>query len=108
MEKQKAVNGTVKKIIKDHIEITDQLKIQHELRMLYEQFFKETICNVNSKIVSFLDNISFPVINNDFFNLCENDLTEDELLISLKSMQIIKHQVMMDCRKNSMKLSGMK
>ena len=41
LEKQKAVNGTVKKIIKDHIEITDQLKIQHEsfmnsyLRKLY-------------------------------------------------------------------------
>ena len=55
--------------------------------MFYEQLFKKTICNANSKIVSFLDNISLPVINNDFFNLCENDLTEDELLISLKSMQ---------------------
>ena len=75
LEKQKAVNGTVKKIIKDHIEITDQLKIQHELRMFYEQLFKKTICNANSKIVSFLDNISLPVINNDFFNLCENNLT---------------------------------
>ena len=55
--------------------------------MFYEQLFKKTICNANSKIVSFLGNISLPVINNDFFNLCENDLTEDELLISLKSMQ---------------------
>ena len=55
--------------------------------MFYEQLFKKTICNVNSKIVSFLDNISLPVINNDYFNLFENDLTEDELLISLKSMQ---------------------
>ena len=27
------------------------------------------------------------MINNDFFSLCENDPTEDELLISLKSMQ---------------------
>ena len=27
------------------------------------------------------------MINNDFFNLCENNLTEDELFISLKSMQ---------------------
>ena len=55
--------------------------------MFYEQLFKKTICNANSKIVSFLDNISLQVINNDFFNMCENDLTEDELLISLKSMQ---------------------
>ena len=55
--------------------------------MSYKQLFKKTICNASSKIVSFLDNISLPVINNDFFNLCENDLTEDELLISLKSMQ---------------------
>ena len=69
LEKQKAVNGTVKKIIKNDIEITDQLKIQHELRMFYEQLFKKTICNTNSKIVSFLDNISLPVINNDFFKL---------------------------------------
>ena len=90
LEKQKAVNGTVKKIIKDHIEITDQQKIQHELRIFYEQLFEKNICNANSKMVSFLGNISLPVINNDFFNLCENDLTEDELLISLKSMQINK------------------
>ena len=27
------------------------------------------------------------MINNDFSNLCENDLTEDELFMSLKSMQ---------------------
>ena len=55
--------------------------------MFYEQLFKKTVCNTNSKIVSFLGNISLPVINNDFLSLCENDLTEDELLISLKSMQ---------------------
>ena len=55
--------------------------------MFYEQLFKKTVYNTNSKIVSFLDNISLPVINNDFLSLCENDLTEDELLISLKSMQ---------------------
>ena len=41
----------------------------------------------NSKTVSFLDNIYLPVINNDFFNLCENDLTEDEISIYLESMQ---------------------
>ena len=35
----------------------------------------------------FLDRISLPVINNDFFDLRENDLTEDENLISLKSIQ---------------------
>ena len=39
---------------------------------------------------SFLDNVSLPVTNNDFFNLYENDLTKDELLISLKSMQNTK------------------
>ena len=79
LKKQKGVNGTVKKIIKNHIEITDQLEIQRELRMFYERLFKKTICNTNSKVVSFLDNIYLPVINNDFFNLCENGLTEDEL-----------------------------
>ena len=87
LEKQKAVNGTVKKIIKNDIEITDQLKIQHELRIIYEHFFKKTICNSNSKIVSFLDNISLSVVINDFFNLCENDLTDDERLITLQSKQ---------------------
>ena len=55
--------------------------------MFYEQLFKKTVYNTNFKIVSFLGNISLPVINNDFLSLCENDLTEDELLISLKSMQ---------------------
>ena len=87
LENQKGVNGTVEKIIKNYREVIDQLKIQHELRMFQGQLFKKIICNTNFKIVSFLDNTSLPVINNDFFKLCENDLTEDELLISLKSMQ---------------------
>ena len=63
------------------------MKIQRELRMFYEQLFNKAICSANSKITPFLGNIFLPVINNNFFNLCENDLTEDELLISLKSMQ---------------------
>ena len=54
--------------------------------MFYDQLFKKAICNANSKIDSFLDNISLPVIN-DFFDLSENDLTQDELLIFLKSMK---------------------
>ena len=58
LEKQKAVNGTVKKIIKNNIKIKNQLKIQHELKRFYEQSFNKIICNANSKIVSFLDNIS--------------------------------------------------
>ena len=87
LQKQKAVNGTVKNIIKNDIEITEQLKIQYELRLLYEQLVKKTICNTNSKIAFFLDNISLPVISNDFFKLCENYLTKVEILISLKSMQ---------------------
>ena len=33
-----------------------------------------------------MGSISLTVINSDFFYLCENDLTEDELLFSLKSM----------------------
>ena len=80
------MRGTVQKVIKNDIEITNQLKIQHELRMFYKQLFMKTICNTNSKNVSFLDDISLPVINNDFFNLCQNDLNEHELVISLKSM----------------------
>ena len=95
LKKQKAVNGTVKKVIKNDIEITDQLKIQHESRMFYEQLFKETICNAHSKIVSFLDNIFLLMKNNYFFNLCENDLIQDQLLNSLKVCKIIKHQVTM-------------
>ena len=41
LEKQQAVNGTVKKVIKNGIEITDQLRIQYKLRMFCEQFFKK-------------------------------------------------------------------
>ena len=37
--------------------------------------------------MKFLERVSLPVINNDFFDLCENDLTEDEILISLKDTQ---------------------
>ena len=37
--------------------------------------------------MKFLERVSLPVTNNDFFDLCENDLTEDEILISLKDTQ---------------------
>ena len=55
--------------------------------MFYDQLFKKIICNTNSKIVSFLGNIFLSPIKIDFFSLYENNLTKDELLISLKSMQ---------------------
>ena len=44
------------KNIKNDIEITDQLKFQHRLRMFCEQLLKKTICNSDSKVVSFLRN----------------------------------------------------
>ena len=37
--------------------------------------------------MKFLERVSLPVMNNDFFDLCENDLTEDEILSSLKDTQ---------------------
>ena len=66
------------------------------------KLFEKTICNTNFKIISFLDNISLPVINNDFFKFCQNNLTEDEILIPLKSAQNNKTP-----GKNFLKLSGM-
>ena len=55
--------------------------------MFYDQLLKKTICNSNSKLVSFLGKVYLPVMNNDFLNLGENDLSEDELLMYLKNMQ---------------------
>ena len=43
-----------------------------------------TACNTDSKIVFFFWTTS---LNNNFFNLCDNDLTKNELFISLKGMQ---------------------
>ena len=83
MWKQASVKGTVKNN-ENYIKITDQLKIQHELRMFYKQLFKKIICNSNFKTVSFLNNSSFSVIINDFFNWYGNDLTKGELLVFLK------------------------
>ena len=42
---------------------------------------------IQNSFNQFLVNISLPVINNDFFNLYENDPNTGELLISLKCMQ---------------------
>ena len=42
-----------------------------------------TACNTDSKIVFFWTTS----LNNHFFKLCDNDLTKNELLISLKGMQ---------------------
>ena len=45
----------LKKIVKNGIEITDQLKIQYKSGIFYEQLFKKSLCNTNSKIVSFFE-----------------------------------------------------
>ena len=42
---------------------------------------------IQNSFNQFLVNIPLPVINNDFFNLYENDPTKGELLISLKCME---------------------
>ena len=59
-------------------------------------YLRKLYATLTLKKFLFLDNIFLPLINNDIVNLYKNDLTEDELLIFLKSMQKIKHQVMMD------------
>ena len=50
-------------------------------------YLRKLYATLTLKKSLFLDNIFLPLINNDIVNLCKNDLTEDELLIFLKSMQ---------------------
>ena len=87
LEKQRGAQNTIKKFIVDDNEIIDQTHILEYLKEFYETFFKKCKQKTAAEIKNFLRHLNIPKLSEDKSKLCEEDLTEEDLYDSLKSMQ---------------------
>ena len=56
------------------------------LEKFYENLFQKTIAKSILDIEMFLSDIHLPTISDDNYNICEAEITEDNLLVALKSI----------------------
>ena len=72
---------------RNDFEITNFEKINKELLYFYENLFKEKNTCTKEKLKQFLNSISLPTLTNDGKLICEGEITEKELFISLSKME---------------------
>ena len=88
LEKHRAAQNTVKNILnRNDLEITNFEKINKELLYFYENLFKKKNTCTKEKLEQFLNSISLPTLTNDEKLICEGEITEKELFISLSKME---------------------
>ena len=79
-KKQRGVQNTVKKLIADNKEITDQTHILECIKEIYETPFKKRKQKTVVEIKSFLKYLNIPKFSEDKSKLCEKDLTEKDTI----------------------------
>ena len=92
LEKQRGSQNTIKKLVIDDKEITEQTHILEHIREFYETLFKTREQKTKIETENFLSDVDIPKLSKiqNFKNqvrLCEENLTERDLYNSLKSMQ---------------------
>ena len=86
LEKKNTLPGTIKTLLEDDKEITTPSEISLTLKKIYENLFQKSIAKSVSDIKMFLSDIHLPTISDDNYNICEAEITEDNLLAALKSI----------------------
>ena len=86
LEKQEAVNTTVRHLIDDDKDITDLKEINACICKFYKNLFKKNVSKSDSEKKSFLDSIALPNLTSKSFDICESEITEKDLITALKSM----------------------
>ena len=76
LEKQKAINTTVRHLIDDSKDITDLKEINACICEFYKNLFKKNVSKSNSEKKSFLDSIALPNLTSKSFDICESEITE--------------------------------
>ena len=87
LEKQRAVNGLLKKVIVNDREISTPLELNREIYEFYQKLFKKSVFKTTDEILQFLEVIELPKISNDQFLICENEISENDLFLSLKGVE---------------------
>ena len=65
-------------------EITTPSEISLTLKNVYKNLFQKTILKPISDIKMFLSDIHLPTISDENYNICDAEITEDNLLVALK------------------------
>ena len=90
LEKQKAINVTVRHLIDNDKYITDLKEINACMCKFYRNLFKNNVSKSDSERESFLNIITLPNLISKSFDICESEITEKDLITALKSMPIGK------------------
>ena len=90
LEKQKAINTTVRHLIDNDNDITDLKEINACICKFYKNLFKNNVSKSDSERESFLNSIALPNLNSKSFDVSESVITEKDLITVLKSMPIGK------------------
>ena len=84
LEKTRASQGLIRTLVKNEKEINDPIEINSEL--FYKKIFIENLSISKQNVVSLLDNLPVPKLQDKQAIKCEGEITESELLKSLKSI----------------------
>ena len=76
LEKQKAINTTVRYLIDDGKDITDLKEINVCICKFYKNLFKKNVSKSDSEKKSFLDSITLPNLTSKSFDICESEITD--------------------------------
>ena len=87
LEKQRGSQNTIKKLVIDDKEITEQTHILEHIREFYETLFKTREQKTKIEMEKFFSDVDIPKLSENQVKLCEENLTEKDLYKSLKSMQ---------------------
>ena len=86
LEKQKAINTTVRHLIDDAKDITNIKEIDVCICKYNKNLFKKNVSKSGLERESFLNSIALPNMKSKSFDLCESEITEKDLITALESM----------------------
>ena len=87
MEKRRATQNTVRKMLSDEQEITDLSKINTHTYRFYQQLYMEKQNISEDSICNFLNDITIPSLTTEQSLSCEANLTEKEIYNTLISFE---------------------
>ena len=87
LEQYRASCNTIRKVIHDAKEITDDRKINNHIFSFYKKLFEERLQNDSKKLLEFLKDTPVPSLTEEQKKICESELTEKEIYQSLISME---------------------
>ena len=76
MEKQQGSQNTIKKLVVDDKEITDQTHILEHIREFYETLFKTWEQKTEIEIEKFFSNVDIPKLSENQAKLCTENLAK--------------------------------